>query len=141
MIRRRRGSGGVDQSRAESRLTRDADVALSVVDDAEAEHVINALRGRGYEVVAIVEQKATGRLSTVGLVRRGADAGLVTDLLFVWSGVESEIVEAADDVEVLPRLVLPVATIGHLIVMKVLASRLGTSAASSVTRPRAGLWP
>gem|GEM_PF-2577015 len=83
--------------------------------------MINALRGRGYEVVAIVEQEAAGRLSTVGLMRRGADAGLVTDLLFVWSGVESEIVEAADDVEVLPRLVLPVATIGHLIVMKLLA--------------------
>jgi len=39
----------------------------------------------------------------------------------VSSGVESETVEAADDVEVLPRLVLPVATIGHLIVMKFLA--------------------
>ena len=49
--------GGLAVSiRAEPRLTRDVDVALSVVDDVEAEHVINALRGHGYEVVAIVEQ-------------------------------------------------------------------------------------
>lgn len=114
--------GGLAVSiRAEPRLTRDVDVALSVVDDADAERVISALRGRGYEVLAIVEQEAAGRLSTVRLVRRGDEAGLVTDLLFASSGVEPEIVEAADDVEVLPGLVLPVATIGHLIVMKLLA--------------------
>ena len=114
--------GGLAVSiRAEPRLTRDVDVALSVVDDADAEYVINALRGRGYEVLAIVEQEAAGRLSTVRLIRRGDEAGLVTDLLFASSGVEPEIVEAADDVEVLPGLVLPVATIGHLIVMKLLA--------------------
>ena len=45
----------------------------------------------------------------------------MTELLFASSGVESEIVEATDDVEVLPGPVLPVATIGHLIVMKLLA--------------------
>ena len=55
------------------------------------------------------------------LIRRGDETGLVTDLLFASSGVEPEIVEAADDVEVLPGLVLPVATIGHLILMKLLA--------------------
>ena len=44
-----------EPSRAEPSLTRDVDVALSVVDDADAEYVINALRGRGYEVLAIVE--------------------------------------------------------------------------------------
>ena len=61
------------------------------------------------------------RLSAVRLIRRGDEAGLVTDLLFASSGVEPEIVEAADDVEVLPGLVLPVATIGLLIAMKLLA--------------------
>ena len=71
-------------------------------------------------MLAIVEQ-AAGHLSTVRLIRRGDEAGLVTDLLFASSGVEPEIVEAADDVEVLPGWVLPVATIGHLIVMELLA--------------------
>lgn len=114
--------GGLAVSiRSEPRLTRDVDVALSVVDDADAEQVISALRGRGYEVVAVVEQEAVGRLSTVRLVRRGENEGLVTDVLFASSGIEPEIVGAADDVEVLPGLVLPVATIGHLIVMKLLA--------------------
>ena len=45
----------------------------------------------------------------------------MTELLYASSGVESEIVEATDDVEVLPGLVLPVATIGHLVAMKLLA--------------------
>jgi hypothetical protein len=74
--------------RAEPRLTRDVDVALPVVDDADAEQVINALRGRGYDVVAIVEHEVAGRLSTVRLVRRGGDAGLFADLLLASSGVE-----------------------------------------------------
>lgn len=114
--------GGLAVSvRAEPRLTRDVDVALSVVDDAEAEQIVAALRACGHEVLAVVEQEATGRMSTVRLGRRGDHAGLVTDLLFASSGVEPEIVEAADDIEVLPGLVLPVATIGHLIVMKLLA--------------------
>lgn len=114
--------GGLAVSvRAEPRLTRDVDVALSIVDDAEAEQIVAALRARGHEVPAVVEQEATGRMSTVRLGRRGDHAGLVTDLLFASSGVEPEIVAAAEDIEVLPGLVLPVATIGHLIVMKLLA--------------------
>lgn len=114
--------GGLAVSvRAEPRLTRDVDVALSVVDDAEAEQIVAALRARGHEVLAVVEQEATGWMSTVRLGRRGDHVGLVTDLLFASSGVEPEIAAAAEDIEVLPGLVLPVATIGHLIVMKLLA--------------------
>lgn len=114
--------GGLAVSvRAEPRLTRDVDVALSVVDDPDAERVVASLRQRGYEVLAVVEQEATGRMSTVRLIRRGDRSGLVTDLLFASSGFEPEVVEAADHVEVLPGLVLPVATVGHLIVMKLLA--------------------
>jgi hypothetical protein len=114
--------GGLAVSvRAEPRLTRDADLAVSVASDAAAEALVLGLQQRGYRVVAAVEQDAVGRLSTVRLVAGGSARGVVTDLLFASSGIEPEIVAAADPLEVLPGVVLPVASIGHLITMKLLA--------------------
>jgi hypothetical protein len=48
-------------------------------------------------------------------------SGFVVDLLFASSGIEPEIVAAADLMEVLTGLTLPVASTGHLIAMKLLA--------------------
>jgi hypothetical protein len=45
------------------------------------------------------------------------------DLLFANSGIEDEIVRRADRLEVLPDIQMPVASIGHLIVLKALAGR------------------
>lgn len=108
-------------SRAEPRLTRDADLAVAVTDDADAETLIRRLRRDGYEVVAAVEQESIGRLATARLVRRRDEAGVVLDLLFASCGIELEIVSAAEEIAVLPGLVVPVATVGHLMAMKLLA--------------------
>lgn len=48
-------------------------------------------------------------------------AEIVVDVLFAGSGVEPEIVEAAELIEVVPGLTVPVATTGHLMALKVLA--------------------
>jgi predicted nucleotidyltransferase len=107
---------------AEPRLTRDADLAVAVEDDTDAELLIAKLRERGYRVLAAVEQVATGRLGTVRLVGEASGGdGIVTDLLFASSGIEAEIVEQAISTMVVPGLVLPVACVGHLIAMKLLA--------------------
>jgi predicted nucleotidyltransferase len=107
---------------AEPRLTRDADLAVAVDDDTDAELLVAKLRVRGYRVLAAVEQVATGRLGTVRLVGESAGAdGIVTGLLFASSGIEAEIVEQAISTMVVPSLVLPVACVGHLIAMKLLA--------------------
>ncbi len=109
-------------ARAEPRFTRDIDLAVAVGDDAEAERVVRELQDRRYCVPTVVEQEATGWLATARLVPGGEDeAGVVLDLLFVSSGVEPELVMAADRLEVFPGLVLPVATTGHLIALKILA--------------------
>jgi hypothetical protein len=108
-------------SRVEPRLTRYVDLAVAVVDDADAEGLLGDLRGRGYLVVALVEQESAGRLATARLVRGGEEHGLVTDLLFASSGIEPEIVAAAEELLVLPDLVQSVATVGHLLAMKLLA--------------------
>jgi ActR/RegA family two-component response regulator len=111
--------GGLAVStRSEPRLTRDADLAIAVESDREAEEVVFAMQRRGYSVFAAVEQDATERLSTVRLV---SPSGGITDLLFASSGIEVEIVERATEISVVAGLILPVASIGDLIAMKLLA--------------------
>jgi hypothetical protein len=57
--------------RTEPRFTRDADFAVAVPGDGEAEALIRHLRARGYEVAALVEQEAVGRLATARLTVAG----------------------------------------------------------------------
>jgi hypothetical protein len=104
--------------RTEPRFTRDIDVVVSVSDDAEAEAFVGALIADGHELLATVEQEAVGRLATARL--RLSDGSLV-DLLFASSGIEPEIAAAAEELEVLPGLFVPVITLAHLIAVKVLA--------------------
>jgi hypothetical protein len=93
--------------------------AIAALDDA----------GVGFGVSALVEQNATGRLATVRLAPADAPEGGVIVLLFASSGVEPEIVSAAEPIEILPSLVVPVARVGHLIALKLLAR-------DDVTRPQ-----
>ena len=113
--------------RAEPRQTRDVDLAIVVSDDRDAEHLVRALTGRGFRYLdegAVIEQTATKRLATVRLQPpTGEGLPVVVDLLFHSSGIEKEVVAAADELEVLPGLRLRVATRGHLIALKVLAGR------------------
>jgi hypothetical protein len=113
--------GGLAVSaRAEPRLTRDVDVAVSVGDDRAAEDVVQRLIARGYRVLTVVEHTRADRLSTVRLT--APDSAVLVDLLFASSGIEREIVAAAETLEILPGLHAPVARTGHLIAMKLLAA-------------------
>lgn len=113
--------GGLAVSaRAEPRLTRDADLAVLVDSDDDAEALIHDLRAVGYEATAIVVHEAAGRLATARL-RGPRDQPTITDLLFASSGIEPEIVAEAEQLRILPDLELPVATVGHLMAMKLLA--------------------
>ncbi len=115
--------GGLAVSvRADPRFTRDADLAVAVSDDVEAEAVVRRFLAAGFHVAATVEQQATDRLPTVRLVAPSDDEdGSVVDLLFASSGIEREIVDAATPEEIVSGLTLPVATAGHLVAMKVLS--------------------
>lgn len=146
--------GGLAVSaRTEPRFTRDADIAVAVDSDAEAEALIHSLRVAGYGIEAIVEQEAVGRLATARLTRSQEPAPPVIDLLFASSGIEAEIVAEADEIELLSQLPVRVATTGHLIALKVLArddvtrpqdisdlrALLGVASTGDVTRARAAL--
>lgn len=107
---------------AEPRFTRDVDIAVAVATDTEAEELVYELLQRGFAPVATVEHETLSRLATVRLQCPGEpESGVVGDLLFASSGLESEIVAAATPLEVLPGVVVPVARKGHLLALKVLA--------------------
>ncbi len=115
--------GGLAVSaRTEPRTTRDVDLAVSVADDPDAEALVFHLQSSGYRVLAAVEQRGVGRLSTTRMSTPGAGPhGVVVDLLFASSGIEREIADDAEVLEILPGLHLPVARIGHLVALKLLA--------------------
>jgi predicted nucleotidyltransferase len=111
--------GGLAVSvRAEPRFTRDADIAVAVGDDDEAEAILGAFLDRGYALTALLEQSGVGRLSGARLL----DAeGIAVDVLTASSGIETDIVDAADLIDVATGVRLPVAAIGHLIALKLLS--------------------
>ena len=114
--------GGLAVSvRTEPRFTRDADLAVALASDAEAEALIYALRARDYGIEAVVEQEAIGRLATVRLTPSREPQAPVVDLLFASSGIEAEVVADAEPIELLPQLQMGVARTGHLIALKVLS--------------------
>ena len=108
-------------ARTEPRFTRDIDVAVTVADDEGAESVVRRLGTRGYRVVMLSEQDAVGGLATARLVPPGPGEDIVVDILFASSGIEPEIVAGATQMELIAGLVVPVALVGHLIAMKLLA--------------------
>lgn len=115
--------GGLAVSaRAEPRMTRDVDLTVAVADDAAAEQVIFALTQRGYALAGVLEQSAAGRLATVRLhAKQKPDPGVLIDLLFASSGIEDEVVQSAERITILKGVVAPVATVGHLIALKLLS--------------------
>ena len=88
----------------------------------DAEQAVHALRLRGYRILALVEQETAGRLATARLMPPWEDAaGIVLDVLFASSGIEAEVASMADTIEILPGLRVPVATVGHLLALKLLS--------------------
>ncbi|HEY6463436.1 MAG TPA: nucleotidyl transferase AbiEii/AbiGii toxin family protein, partial [Polyangiaceae bacterium] len=110
--------GGLAVSiRAEVRFTRDVDLAVDVQDDEETESMARELRARGYQVIALVEHEAAGRLATV---RLRAPSQVTVDLLTASSGIERELVERATSVPIEDVGTLPVANAEDLLATKIL---------------------
>lgn len=114
--------GGLAVSgRTEPRTTRDIDVAVAVGSDKDAESISRALVSRGYQIDTHLEQTTVDRLSTVRFLMPDPGLRILADLLFGSSGIEPEVVEAADTLELFPQTFAPVAKTGHLLALKVLA--------------------
>lgn len=114
--------GGLAVSvRTEPRFTRDIDIAVAVADDAQAEALVLTLQQRGLDLITSLEQEATARLATARLALNKVQYGAVLDLLFASSGIEQEVVQEAEVLEILPGTRVPIARTGHLIALKVLS--------------------
>lgn len=107
-------------ARARERTTRDADFVVAVTDDDAAERLVRELRARGYGIQAMLEHTERGRLATVRFTSP-LDGVTMVDALFASSGVEEEIVAAAELIDVGAGVMCPVARVGHLIALKALA--------------------
>lgn len=107
--------------RTEPRFTRGIDLCVAVDDDASAESLIRELRGNGYEVTALVEHEASRRIATVRLGSVADRDAPIVDLLFASSGIEREVAISAEPMELFETVVVPVASVGALIALKLLA--------------------
>jgi hypothetical protein len=113
--------GGLAVSvRAEVRFTRDVDLAVNLVTDAECEHLIRELRAVGYEVVALVEHDVRKRIATV---RLRSPQAIIVDLIVASSGIEADIIGRATTEELEPGLPIRVAQAEDLLAMKILSMR------------------
>jgi len=107
---------------ARPRATLDADIALVVDDDKDADDFAKALQARGYVVVEAGVHPALGHVTSARAVSPVLAGGrLVVDFLFDTTGIEKEIVASAQRLAVTRDLTVPVATRGHLIAMKILS--------------------
>lgn len=106
-------------ARTEPRFTRDLDFAVATATDEEAANYVFRMRQVGYEIVTVLQQSTQHRLSTVRLRQRAR--GPIVDLLFAACGIETEVVRAAEPIELPGGLVAEVATVGHLIAMKLVS--------------------
>lgn len=107
-------------SRSEPRFTKDIDIVISVKSDMEAESLAFRLNQIGWNIELVLEQSYVNRLSTIRFVPPNSN-GVVVDILFASSGIEDEICQKADDIEIFKDVSIPVAQVGHLIALKILS--------------------
>ena len=107
-----------------ARTTLDVDFAVAVAHDGEAESIVARMREKGYSIREVLEETVAMRLATVRLISPVDDpTGVYVDLLFASTGIEDLVVASADEYEVFPRTFIPIAKLGHLLALKVLANR------------------
>ena len=104
-------------ARAEARATLDVDVAVAVESPEESRALVASFRERGYRW-----ERDLGSSMTTLSVPGGGEPRWRLDLLFGLAGIEDAVARAAERLEVLPGLEMPVARSGDLIGLKLLAA-------------------
>lgn len=113
--------GGLAVSaRAAPRFTGDADFAVAVSSEADAEALVFVMQEAGFQPFKVMEDKRDGRLATV---RFNSTQRRVVDLLFRFTGIEAEIARGASQALVIGGFLTRVASVGHLLAMKIQAGR------------------
>ena len=107
---------------AEPRTTKDIDVVVSVPNEQQADNLKDLLVTKGYtNPQLLMHTIPTRRMGWRVFIPPSREASIPLDILVTACGIEKNIVASATTIEILPGLSLPVATLGHLIAMKVLS--------------------
>ncbi len=107
---------------AEPRTTKDIDVVVSVPNEQQADNLKDLLLTKGYtNPQLLMHTTPTRRMGWRVFIPPSREASIPLDILVTACGIEKNIVASATTIEILPGLSLPVATLGHLIAMKVLS--------------------
>ena len=107
---------------AEPRTTKDIDIAVVVRSDEDFEALKGFLTSRGYHSAsALMHTEPTYKMGWRLLMPTNKGDDIAVDLLHHACGVEMQIVQQAVTLEILPKVFLPVASIGHLIAMKIVS--------------------
>ena len=116
--------GGLAVStRCEPRFTNDLDLVISVASDEQAESLTFKLIKAGGSLEFALDQDEQKRLSMVSLKFNKVSPSSI-DLLFASSGIEQEITQQSELIEVFPNLIIPVASLAHLAALKLLSVSL-----------------
>jgi hypothetical protein len=106
----------------EPRTTKDIDVLVSVTGEEQADYLKDFLLSRGYTKPQVLRHSSpTRRMGWRVFIPPSREASIPLDILVAACGIERDIVAGATTIEILPGVSLPVASLGHLIAMKVLS--------------------
>jgi len=107
---------------AEPRTTKDIDIAIICDHIDQEEKIVDQLLQRGYHHKQLLMHiNPTFRLGVRLNILSDKPYAVPLDLLFSSSGIEDQVVRAAQTIELLPGLFVPVACRGHMIAMKVVS--------------------
>lgn len=107
---------------AEPRTTKDIDLVLSLTDESQLEYLVNELLSRGYlNKQILMHMSPAHRLGVRVSLMSQKNVAIPIDLLTATCGVEKEIIVASKNIEILPSIFMPVASLSHILAMKILA--------------------
>lgn len=111
---------------AEPRTTKDIDVVVALPDKERAEELLTKLEQIGYGKASyLMDMEPTRKIGYRLGIPGERRYAIPLDLLTTSCGIEQSVVDAAESIELLPSLVLPVASRAHLIAMKILSQNEG----------------
>lgn len=103
----------------EPRTTKDIDLLISVSGDTDSVELRRFLKARGYWGESVlIHALRTFRMGWRLMMPPSSGISIPVDILSSVCGLEAEVVQGAVNFEILPGIVLPVASLSHLIAMK-----------------------
>jgi predicted nucleotidyltransferase len=103
------------------RTTRDIDLAVFLETETEQDNLVKDLTQAGFFDKQLIMHLSPVRKLGVRLRVPAVSSSVPVDLLYSSSGIEKEVIASAQLVEMFPNIFIPVATLAHLLAMKIVS--------------------